>query len=1771
MSLKKWIKTILVFVLTVLSIKVEAQLTVNTAVTANDLAATISGQGVIISNPVLTCPNGSYAVFSEISGALGMTDGILLSTGDVNLAIGPNNQVGEGSVTTSSATDPDLTAINSAATIDMCRLEFDIIPLCDTLRLDYVFASEEYPEYVCSDFNDAFAFFISGSNPAGGNYTAENVAIIPGTTVPVAINTVNGGVVGANGDAANCSASDPNWTANSAYYVDNTGGAILQYDGYTTPLTANIPVVSCQTYHMKLVIADATDGAYDSGVFLDFAGLVCPGGAVDLQLVSDTAAEGCFDGEIQIVADLILPTTVNITTGGQAIDGIDISQITTSYNLPTGTSTTPITITALADGLVEGTESLMIYVEYLACGSTPVYDSVEVFILDQPTISFTSTVEDCGACDGTASATFSNAALPIASYVWSPVPGGGQGTANVTGLCEDTYSLSIIDANGCPATDSVVIGTLCPGCLMTGIADTVGVCDLTTNDFPRYGQVTFTDAPATGMLIFTDCLGNADTLLPPFSSPASYYFEANSDGTTNCDITAVFTADATCTINIANDYPVSCACPADAGTVIAGLFGDGNTDYILCHNDTIVIMSNGNDTPPNDVGLIEGDVYNPGLTYGIYSCPPTPSTPPYLDGCFTGYVTGTITNFGDINVDGDAGGFVGALVGAGVVFTDNTVYYAPITLYNQDSLTYNINCVDVGPAIAVQYLPEITTSNPTPDCQDSSFTITVNGGYPELLGGGFTASNLLPATASFVNVTAPNGGTIQINGLQNGDMYSFDITDQNGCPITVSGGPFVGLPNANAGVNDTSCTLTHTMAAIPSIGTGTWTAQAGVSVVPANSATGTATASAAGVYELYWTEDNGLGCTDVDTVVISFSNLSYTTTLIQPTCGNSNGTITVNAIDGLTPYQYSNDSALTFQALDSFPNLAQGSYDVVVVDALGCIQTSDEVLIDSNSPVIDSLSLTQPLCNGDLNGEVVVHATGGVAPYQYSIDAGALQADSLFTGLSGATSYLFTVEDAAGCLDTMSTVLINPTQLVLDSAIGTDVVCNGDDNGTINLYAQGGTGTLTYSIDNDTTYGAASSFTGLAPNTYLVWVKDANGCTDSTQVIIQEPAPISIPNLVDSVVCFGTATGQIQILPQGGNSPYSYGWGPAVSNGTIASNLIAGTYTVTVADAKGCWEDSTFVVYEPAQFTYTTDSLNANCNLPDGWAAVTSFAGGTGTYTYNWDAAAGNQTTDTAFNLVPGNYNVTVTDGNSCDTTITITVGNNPLFTTSITDVVNVKCKDGADGSATANGSDPLVNYTYSWNTVPVQNTQTATGLQAGIWYVVTVTDPATTCFEKDSVLLTEPDSVTIVATGTQTICAGQSADLSVTAQGGSGTYTYTWDNGLGVGQNQTVSPAPGSVTNYTVFATDDSLCTSAPATVTVTVYQELTVVASPNDTICTYESTQLNATPNFGNGGPYSYSWSPSAGLNNSTISNPTANPTQATMYYVTLSDGCSPDVVDSVFVGEWALPIASADATGNVCIDDGWVTFSNTSNVTTTDTNTVTWLFGDGSYATSPWDTISHPYTNAGIYTVSMAVSTPANMGACRDTIVVVPYVEIYALPIPDFLSEPNPTTMFEPEVEFSSAPTLGFPAAWHWDFAGLDSSIFPNPIYQFPNDTSGVYSVTLTVTDMYGCVSSITKTVIVNGEFGLFVPNTFTPDFDNKNDVFMAKGFGIAKEDFSLLIFDRWGEKIFEAHDIDQGWDGFYKGVRVKTDTYVWKIIFKDVNGEKHVKHGHVNIIQ
>jgi len=236
-----------------------AQLNISPSGTAAGLAAAITGPGVSVFNVQYQGAPQSGVEFNAPNSNLGITGGILLCTGPAVIAAGANS-LGDAGVDMGLGGDAQLNQLSGGTTFDATVLEFDFIPQSSQVRFRYVFASEEYPEYVCSEYNDVFGFFISGPGISG----VSNMAIVPGTSMPVAINSVNGGAVGAAGLTSN-----PCQLGNSALYVDNSSGASLEFDGFTVVLEAIATVVPCQTYHLRLAIADVGDGIYDSGVFIE--------------------------------------------------------------------------------------------------------------------------------------------------------------------------------------------------------------------------------------------------------------------------------------------------------------------------------------------------------------------------------------------------------------------------------------------------------------------------------------------------------------------------------------------------------------------------------------------------------------------------------------------------------------------------------------------------------------------------------------------------------------------------------------------------------------------------------------------------------------------------------------------------------------------------------------------------------------------------------------------------------------------------------------------------------------------------------------------------------------------------------------------------------------------------------------------------------------------------------------------------------------------------------------------------------------------------------------------------------------------------------------------------------------------------------------------------------------------------------------------------------------------------------------------------------------
>lgn len=396
----------------------KAQLVIDDNVTAAQLVEKLVGTGVITMNPVLNCKTECAAIFEGPSN-LGIDSGILLVTGKAKTSGSGTGVDAVATMSMSSAFtgpgDADLSAMlqGSASTVtnNACVLEFDFVPAGDTIKFDYVFGSEEYPEYACTSFNDVFGFLISGPGIVSNVPalpTKRNIAIVPGTTnIPVAINSINSGVGG--GPVSNCAAQYPG-APYTAYYVDNLNpvGQHVVFDGFTTVLTAIQNVTPCDTYHLKLAVADVADGALNSGVFIKAGSLSSVGltaGSQGMNITtSDTAfiVRGCPAAEVSISREVptAQPLVVPYVLGGDAVNGVDVEYLNGTVTIPANETTGYITVKALPVPNPGPNKILKIYfTSPYSCGGNPnVLDSAIVSIQDSILLSMN--VGDTGICLG---------------------------------------------------------------------------------------------------------------------------------------------------------------------------------------------------------------------------------------------------------------------------------------------------------------------------------------------------------------------------------------------------------------------------------------------------------------------------------------------------------------------------------------------------------------------------------------------------------------------------------------------------------------------------------------------------------------------------------------------------------------------------------------------------------------------------------------------------------------------------------------------------------------------------------------------------------------------------------------------------------------------------------------------------------------------------------------------------------------------------------------------------------------------------------------------------------------------------------------------------------------------------------------------------------------------------------------------------------------------------------------------------------------------------
>ena len=416
----------------------------------------------------------------------------------------------------------------------------------------------------------------------------------------------------------------------------------------------------------------------------------------------------------------------------------------------------------------------------------------------------------------------------------------------ITNYANNVQNISLTQTGGAGATDCSIVTN---NCSFSNIDGTITDCNGTTNQYTITGSVSFINAPSTGSLTIVNSCGGSQTFNAPFTGSVNYTFVNTANGSP-CTITASFTNDNTCSATLDFDAPPPCTCPADIGTYnysVDGTNVNPNSPIKLCYGSQLSITSNNNWTPPNETtGGSDPNPpsYIPGIYWLLYSCPPTFALTPTLadlntqvienDPCLQGVISG-FPSFGDLNDLSIINAFPAG------TFTNNTIYYVPLTMYDTTGGTYSyiiepaLMCYEMGAPVAVQYLPNVTFTQ-TQNCANGTVTATISGGDAQVNGTNFSivSGSIIPATAQAVNSTAANGGTVTIGNLQTGP-YSFEVQDANGCSITISGN-YTGAQTANLSYNDDVFCLgdPNPIANVAGTQGGTYSSSAGLALNPTN-------------------------------------------------------------------------------------------------------------------------------------------------------------------------------------------------------------------------------------------------------------------------------------------------------------------------------------------------------------------------------------------------------------------------------------------------------------------------------------------------------------------------------------------------------------------------------------------------------------------------------------------------------------------------------------------------------------------------------------------------------------------------------------------------------------------------------------------------------------------------------------------------------------------------------------------------------------------------
>jgi gliding motility-associated-like protein len=1417
--------------------------------------------------------------------------------------------------------------------------------------------------------------------------------------------------------------------------------------------------------------------------------------------------------------------------------------------------------------------------------------------------TFPVTVTGANGCASTASQTISQNTTPPSAAITPPITtvltctttsitltatGGGtyswsNGTAVVgtnatlSVTSPGTYTVTVTGANGCTASASQIItqSTAPPTVAITPPTTTVLTCASTSISLTATGGGTYSWSNGTAVVGINATLA--------VTTPGTYTVTVTSANGCTANASQVITQNITTPVaGITAPTTSVLTCATTSISLIAtggGTYSWSNGTAVVGTNATLSVTTQGTYTVTvtSANGCTASAVQIITQSTALPTAAITTPTTSVLT-CATTSISLTATGGGTYSWSNGT-----AVVGTNATLSVNTPATYTVTVTGANGCTATAaQIITQSTALPTAAITAPTTTVLT--CTTTSISLTATG------GGTYSWSNgtAVVGTNATLAVTTPGS-------------YTVTVTSANGCVATAAQviTQNIAVPTAAITAPTTSVlTCTTTSITLTATGGGTYSWSNGTAIVGTNATLAVTTPA---TYTVTVTSANG--CSATATQVITQSTALPTAAITAPTtsvltCATTS--ISLTATGGGT-YSWSNGTAVV--GTNATLNVTtSGTYTVTVTAANGCTATAAQTITQNNTA--PSVTITPPVSSVLTCTTTSISLTAnGVGTISWANPALISVNPSISVTTPGV--YTVTLTATNGCTGTASqTITQNITAPPAAITTPTTIVLTCTTT-TITLTATGGG---TYSWSNGTTVvGTNATLSVTTPGTYTVTVTGTNGCTATaaqtiTQNITSPTAGINTP----STTILTCTTTSIPLTATGGGT-YSWSNGTAVVGTTPTLTVTSpGTYTVTVTAANGCMATAAQIITQDIVTPNAAITNNTNATVLDCNTTQISLTGVGGT-SASW--SNGTSVVSSVANLsvtTAGTYTYTGTNANGCfDTqsiTITFTPNSNPTFTQ-----IAAICSNGLFTLPTTSTNNvagtwsPAPNYTttttYTFqpnaglcantasmtiivNPYPVISTQndticvgqsttiTSNVNLAGGSYTWTPTNSATSSISVSPIATTnyqviysllgcaDTSSVEIfvnpipsVTLTNYTICNGQSTTIlpNINLPGG----TYLWSNGS-ILDSLVISPTANS-TYSLVYSLNGCASTSASSNVTVNPVPTLGI---NNSTICFGNNTTVTAVPNLP-GGTFYWGTPGIAGVASQTVA--PANDTTISVYYVL--NGCSsPTATSSITVNP--LPIATFSANVTQGCVPLMVNFIP-DDLTNTD---YSWVTNNSLSSTSVSPNLN--FQNSGDFNVTLTTS----LNGCIVSQTMANFIQVDDYPMADFDAS---VTIFSEQNQLVQFENNSFGATTYlWEFGDGETSTDDTPSHIYLNTEDGS-TIVLTAISLHGCTDTSIIEIPFDPGLIFYIPNSFTPDGDMNNQTFNPViSSGIDIYHYTMLIYNRWGEVIFETNDTNIGWDGSYgpTGIHCQSGTYTYEIIVKLPNIDQRKKYtGIVNLIR